>query len=68
VLNSVARGELSLNDVTVYYMYKDERGESKVEKLEVDESGRIKGGLPGFFEAEVEELLEMLAPKSVAVG
>jgi hypothetical protein len=49
-------------------MYKDERGESKVEKLEVDESGRVKGGLPGFFEAEVEELLEMLAPKSVAVG
>ena len=68
VLNSVARGELSLNDITVHYMYKDERGESKVEKLEVDESGRIKGGLPGFFEAEVEELLEMLAPKSVAVG
>ena len=68
VLNNVARGELSPNDVTVYYMYKDERGESRVEKLEVDESGRIKGGLPGFFEAEVEELLEMLAPKSVAVG
>jgi len=68
VLNSVARGELGLNDITVYYMYKNERGESKVEKLQVDESGRVKGGLPGFFEAEVEELLEMLAPKSVAVS
>lgn len=32
VLNNVARGELSPNDVTVYYMYKDERGESRVEK------------------------------------
>ncbi|MCC6061325.1 MAG: AAA family ATPase [Desulfurococcaceae archaeon] len=68
VLNSIAKGGLSPNDITVYYMYKDEGGESRVEKLEVDESGRVKGGLPGFFEAEVEELLEMLAPKSVAVG
>jgi predicted ATPase len=68
ILNNIARRELSLDDVAVYYMSKGEGGESNIEKLEVDEQGRVKGGLPGFFEAEIEELLEILAPKEVTMG
>ncbi len=68
ILNSIAGGELSLDDIAVYYMSKSEDGEGNVEKLEVNEHGRVKGGLPGFFEAEIEELLDMLAPKGVTAG
>lgn len=65
VLNSIAKGELSLDDVAILYMYKGSNGESIAEKLEIDTHGRVKGGLPGFFETEIEELLGMVAPKVV---
>jgi predicted ATPase len=65
VLNSIAKGKLSLDDVAILYMYKGSNGESIAEKLEIDTHGRVKGGLPGFFETEIEELLGMVAPKVV---
>jgi hypothetical protein len=46
-------------------MYKGGNGESIAEKLEIDTHGRVKGGLPGIFETEIEELLGMVAPKVV---
>jgi len=60
ILNSIARREISSNLLNIYYFSKS-RGETKVRLLNIDEKGRVKGGLPGFFEEEIEELLSLIS-------
>ena len=57
----VAKGVLPLEDVAVYAFDKDEQGVATAEKLEMDEMGRVTGGIPGFFEESVEDMSEIMA-------
>jgi hypothetical protein len=54
-LQQVTTGQLRNTDLAVYYM-----AGGHAERLEVDEIGRLSGGLKGFFEANESELLEQL--------
>ncbi len=60
ILTHIARKKLRLDDTAIYYMERDSEGRTVIRKLDIDKHGRVKGGLPGFFEQDVEELLEML--------
>lgn len=51
LLSLVLEGELTADQIVVYYLQ-----EGRAEKLAVDELGRIEGGLRGFFEANEEQL------------
>lgn len=59
LLTNVARGDLSPEELSVYYFEK-ENTRTKATKLEVDKEGRLKGGLPGFFEEELKEFKDYL--------
>lgn len=59
VLQAVAKGELSTNDLAIYYFQKrDEIAECR--QLEVSNKGQVPGGLPEFFEHSLFELSEFL--------
>ena len=55
LLSAVASGDLKREDLSINYFEKVD-GATKVTPLEIDDKGRVKGGLPGFFEAELDEL------------
>lgn len=57
----VAKGALRREDVAVYAFDKDEHGVASAEKREIDEMGRIHGGIPGFFEENIEDMSEIMA-------
>ncbi len=59
LLSAISRGDLSKEDVAIFFFNKDEKGVN-VKELEMDEKGRIKGGLPGFFEQDLEEMMGYL--------
>ncbi len=66
VLLLVAKGVLRREDVVVYAFDKDESGAATAEKREIDEMGRIYGGLPGFMKedlADLDELMDVLAAR-----
>lgn len=54
VLTSIAEETISNDDVAIYYLAK-RRKSASAKLLEVDSRGRVKGGLPGFFDAGIEE-------------
>ena len=54
-LHAVASGELERERLAIYY-FTPENGVAKVRRLEIDEKGRVAGGLPGFFEHSLSEL------------
>lgn len=58
-LNALARKEISLDDIAIYYL-KNEKGVAEVTKLDIDEYGRVSGGLPGFFEQNIRNVIEYL--------
>jgi predicted ATPase len=55
LLQAVARAEIDHTDLAVYYVQN-----GVVQSLEVDELGRLSGGLKGFFDADEAELIERL--------
>ena len=55
----VAEGKLSLKDIAVFFVEKTRSG-SEVRKLIMERDGRIPEGLPGFFEADFDELIALL--------
>ncbi len=59
LLSAVAEGELSRSELVIYY-FERKHGIAECRKLEVDEKGRVDGGLPGFFEQSLAELSEYL--------
>jgi len=59
LLNAVATGTLRASDLAVYY-FENKAGRSVCTRLEVDEKGGVKGGLPGFFDQSLGELAEYL--------
>jgi len=58
-LHAVGSGELEKESLAIYY-FENVNGVAKVRRLEVDEKGRVAGGLPGFFEHSLAELSEYL--------
>jgi len=61
LLNQVARGELdSDSDLRVWYFERDTNGEVIANRVEVTSEGMAVGGLPGFFEADLESAEEFL--------
>ncbi len=58
-LHAVAKGELGKSEIAIYY-FENVKGTAEVRRLEVDDKGRIEGGLPGFFEHSLTELSEYL--------
>ncbi|VVB85074.1 AAA ATPase domain protein [uncultured archaeon] len=58
-LNALARKEISLDDIAIYY-FKNEKGVAEITKLNIDEYGRVSGGLPGFFEQNIRNVIEYL--------
>lgn len=66
LLTAVAKGTLAAEELKVYYFTR-EGDAARVERLEVNENGQIKGGLKGFFEAEMNAMdryLKALAGRS----
>jgi len=64
-LNLVVAKEVSKDDLRVYYFERDpEKPVTKVEELQVTESGELVGGLKGFFEHEVRMLEEFLKARA----
>jgi energy-coupling factor transporter ATP-binding protein EcfA2 len=59
LLYGVARGALKKDDLAIYY-FEPEQGTVKVQRLPVDDYGRVEGGLPGFFDHSLDELSEYL--------
>lgn len=58
-LNLLSKGEISINELAIYY-FENSNGTANVRRLEIDMKGRVKGGLPGFFEHSLNELAEFL--------
>jgi ABC-type cobalamin/Fe3+-siderophores transport system ATPase subunit len=58
-LHAVAKGDLKKQDLAIYYFQPNE-GTVDVRRLDVDEYGRVEGGLPGFFDHSLSELSEYL--------
>jgi len=59
LLNSVARREIELSDLAIYY-FENKDGNAACTRLHVDDSGGVAGGLPGFFDQSLGELGEYL--------
>jgi len=59
LLHAVAKGDLRKQDLAMYY-FEPREGTVDVRRLEIDEYGRVEGGLPGFFDHSLHELSEYL--------
>ena len=59
LLQAVATGELSHNELTIYY-FKNKDGKAETRRLNIDEKGGVEGGLPGFFDQSLDELTEYI--------
>ena len=55
LLNKVAQRKLKPEDIRIHYLTKKGK-KTVIEKQEVNEKGQIKGGLKGFYEAELEHV------------
>jgi len=60
LLNKVAQNRIKPEDVCIYYLSKDGK-ETKIERQEVNDKGQIKGGLKGFYEAELKQVKEFFS-------
>ncbi len=58
-LNALAKKEISHDDIVIYY-FKNENGVAEIKKLDIDEYGRVSGGLPGFFEQNIRSVIDYL--------
>jgi len=59
ILNSIGKREWEPSQVAIY-SFENVKGAARVSRLEVDEQGGVKGGLPGFFDQSLDELTEYL--------
>lgn len=60
LLNKVANGKLKPEDIRIYYLSKIGK-ETVIEKQEVNDKGQVKGGLKGFYEAELKQVKEFFS-------
>jgi energy-coupling factor transporter ATP-binding protein EcfA2 len=59
ILNAIGKLEWEPNQVAIY-SFENVNGTAQVTRLEVDEQGGVKGGIPGFFDQSLDELTEYL--------
>jgi energy-coupling factor transporter ATP-binding protein EcfA2 len=59
LLNAVATKRLTTDQLAIFY-FENKKGIAEVRKLDVDEKGRVDGGLPGFFDHSLTELSQTL--------
>jgi len=59
LLHAVAKEDLKKEDLAIYY-FEPHGGTANVQRLVVDDYGRVEGGLPGFFDQSLTELTEYL--------
>jgi predicted ATPase len=59
ILHSVAKGDLKKDQLAIYY-FESTKGAAEVRRLDVDDLGRVKEGLPGFFDQSLGELSDYL--------
>lgn len=63
LLALIAKGDLKPEHVSLYYVSR--KGyETLIEKCEISEKGQIKGGLRGFYEAELAAIRDLLGAQS----
>lgn len=55
----MAKKEITSEHLAIYYFNKKD-GVTEITKLQIDEEGRIPGGLPGFFGHNIKSLIEYL--------
>lgn len=60
LLTKVAEGKIPAGDVKIYNFARVE-AETKPTELQVDDKGRVEGGLTGFFEADLEQFQRFLS-------
>ncbi len=58
-LNALAKKEISSDELVIYY-FQNENGVAEITKLNIDEYGRVLGGLPGFFEQNIRNVIDYL--------
>lgn len=58
-LTALAKKEIIKDEIVIYY-FENKDGIAEVRSVEIDEYGRISGGLPGFFEHNIEKMLDYL--------
>jgi len=58
-LTALAKGKITLDDLAIYY-FENKNGKAEVTTVKVHENGTVTGGLPGFFEHSVDELITHL--------
>ena len=63
LLNMVAKKELKPSDISISY-FRKKNGEAERKELEITEIGTVKGGLPDFFEADLDNLIEWISTVS----
>jgi len=60
LLNKVAKGRIRPEDVCIYYLSKEGK-DTVIERQEVNDKGQVKGGLKGFYEAELKQVKEFFS-------
>jgi predicted ATPase len=60
LLNKIANKRLKPEDIRIYYLTKKGR-DTIIEKQEVNDKGQVKGGLKGFYEAELKQVKEFFS-------
>ncbi|MCJ7655892.1 MAG: AAA family ATPase, partial [Dehalococcoidia bacterium] len=60
LLNNVAKGRIRPEDICIYYLSKKGK-DTVIERQEVNEKGQVKGGLKGFYEAELKQVKEFFS-------
>lgn len=63
LLALIAKGDLKPEDVALYYVSR-KKYETVIERCEVSEKGQVKGGLRGFYEAELAAIRDLLGTQS----
>lgn len=58
------KDRISPKDVAIYYFKQGDDGISEVETLQINEYGQIRGGLKGFWEADLDTLAEHIGDSS----
>lgn len=60
ILTEIAKGKLKTDEVAIYHFALSRDGITRVEKLKIDEKGRLEKGIPDFFETDLNEFKDFL--------
>ena len=58
-LTALAKKEITKEEIALYY-FENRDDTAEICRVDIDEYGRVSGGLPGFFEHNIENMLDYL--------